>query len=65
MVRHDLVILLGQDDLASLEFMKNCRNRMAAAYKTNMTIIRELEMAHYGENIYSYYYRLGESKEIM
>ena len=57
MVRRELVILLGQDDLASLMFVKDCENQMAAEYKTNMAIIRELEMVYYGQNSY---YRLVE-----
>ena len=58
MVRYEAAILLGDDDHASHTFVTECRRRMAAAYKANMIIIRELEKEHYGSESY---YRLVET----
>ena len=58
LVQCEVAILLGDDEQASRTFIDKCRNRMAEAYKSNMIIIRDLEMIHYGDNSY---YRLVEN----
>ena len=52
LVQQEVAILLGDDEQASRTFVDKCRNRMAETYKSNMTIIRDLEMTHYGDNSY-------------
>jgi hypothetical protein len=57
-VRQDAEILLDADERRSWKFVEGCRSRMAAAFKKNMQLIRELEKECFGENSY---YALKES----
>ena len=52
LVQQEVTILLGDDEQASWTFVDKCRNQMAETYKSNMMIIRDFEMTHYGDNSY-------------
>ena len=63
MVRIEASRVLGIDDKAAWNFVDMCRARMTRQYKHNMTIVRELEKAHYGINSYFHLVEQGLFQE--